>query len=53
MATPIYIVDHSLGAWNGMHLAQRTRDWDYRVEMLVTLDAVDEGLLVRLGSPTP
>ena len=51
--TPIYIVGHSLGAWNGAHLSQRLSEWGYRVEMLVTLDPVGSGLLVRLGSRIP
>jgi len=49
-ATPIYIVGHSIGAWNGAHLSHRLSEWGYRVEMLVTLDPVGSGLLVRLGS---
>lgn len=48
--TPIYIVGHSLGAWGGAHLSNRLSEWGYRVEMLVTLDPVGSGLLVRLGS---
>lgn len=48
--TPIYIVGHSLGAWSGAHLSQRLSEWGYSVEMLVTLDPVGSGLLVRLGS---
>lgn len=52
-ATPIYIVGHSLGAWSGAHLSQRLSEWGYRVEMLVTLDPVGSGLLVRLGSRIP
>ena len=52
-ATPIYIVGHSLGAWSGAHLSQRLTEWGYRVEMLVTLDPVGSGLLVRLGSRIP
>ena len=51
--TPIYIVGHSLGAWSGAHLSQRLSEWGYRVEMLVTLDPVGSGLLVRLGSKIP
>jgi len=51
--TPIYIVGHSLGAWCGAHLSQRLSEWGYRVEMLVTLDPVGSGLLVRLGSRIP
>lgn len=51
--TPIYIVGHSLGAWSGAHLSQRLSEWGYRVEMLVTLDPVGSGLLVRLGSRIP
>ncbi len=52
-STPIYIVGHSLGAWSGAHLSQRLTEWGYRVEMLVTLDPVGSGLLVRLGSRIP
>ena len=52
-STPIYIVGHSLGAWSGAHLSQRLSEWGYRVEMLVTLDPVGSGLLVRLGSRIP
>lgn len=52
-ATPIYIVGHSIGAWSGAHLSQRLSEWGYRVEMLVTLDPVGSGLLVRLGSNIP
>ncbi|SFB54659.1 hypothetical protein [Azotobacter beijerinckii] len=51
--TPIYIVGHSIGAWNGAHLSNRLSEWGYRVEMLVTLDPVGSGLLVRLGSRIP
>jgi len=51
--TPIYIVGHSIGAWNGAHLSQRLSEWGYRVAMLVTLDPVGLGLLVRLGSRIP
>ena len=51
--TPIYIVGHSLGAWSGAHLSQRLSEWGYRVEMLVTLDPVGSGLMVRLGSRIP
>lgn len=52
-STPISIVGHSLGAWSGAHLSQRLTEWGYRVEMLVTLDPVGSGLLVRLGSRIP
>ncbi len=58
-ATPVYIVGHSLGGWNGAHLSALLTDQGYKVEMLVTLDPVGEGVLVRLGSdiyhgkPTP
>ncbi len=52
-ATPLYIVGHSLGAWNGAHLARRLSERGYRVEMLVTLDPVGTGLLVRLVSRIP
>jgi pimeloyl-ACP methyl ester carboxylesterase len=49
-ATPVYIVGHSLGAWNGAHLSALLTDQGYKVEMLVTLDPVGEGALVWLGS---
>jgi len=56
---PIYIVGHSLGAWNSGHLTSIMAGWGYTIKMLVTLDPVGEGTLVWLGSdiygsaPTP
>ncbi|MBB4866543.1 pimeloyl-ACP methyl ester carboxylesterase [Pseudomonas nitritireducens] len=49
-AMPIYIVGHSLGAWNGAHLSRILTEKGYRVAMLVTLDPVGEGVLVWLFS---
>jgi pimeloyl-ACP methyl ester carboxylesterase len=48
--TPVYIVGHSLGGWNGAHLSNILHSNGYQVEMLVTLDPVGEGALVWLGS---
>lgn len=47
---PIYIVGHSLGAWNGAHLSKILEDDGYSVKMLITLDPVGSGLLVWVGS---
>lgn len=58
-STPIYIIGHSLGGWNGAHLSQILSDKGYDVAILVTLDPVGEGFWVWLGSdiyrttPTP
>ena len=49
-AIPIYIVGHSLGAWNGAHLSQRLDADGYSVKMLITLDPVGAGVLVWAGS---
>lgn len=42
----IYIVGHSLGAWNGAHLTTELKKAGYSVEMLITLDPVGEGVIV-------
>lgn len=47
---PVYIIGHSLGGWNGAHLTKLMSDWNYRVQMLITLDPVGEGALVWAGS---
>ena len=47
---PVYIVGHSLGAWNGAHLSRILTDAGYNVVMLVTLDPVGGGTIVTLGS---
>jgi hypothetical protein len=47
---PIYIVGHSLGAWNGAHVSRVLKDAGYNVVMLVTLDPVGGGAMVTLGS---
>ena len=49
-ATPVYIVGHSLGGWNGAHLSNILSGQGYQIEMLITLDPVGEGALVWLGS---
>lgn len=41
-ASPIVIVGHSLGGWNGAHLSGWLNAAGYRVQMLVTLDPVGE-----------
>lgn len=46
----VYIIGHSLGAWNGAHLSQVLSDSGYKVSMLVTLDPVGCGILVSIGS---
>lgn len=47
---PIYIIGHSLGAWNGAHLSRILTDLGYKIRMLITLDPVGEGFIVYLGS---
>ena len=47
---PVYIVGHSLGAWNGAHLSRVLTDAGYNVVLLVTLDPVGGGTFVTLGS---
>ncbi len=57
--TAIYIIGHSLGAWNGAHLSQKLTDKGYNVDLLITLDPVGKGIIVSLASdvywssPTP
>ncbi|WP_085629711.1 alpha/beta fold hydrolase [Pseudomonas sp. R16(2017)] len=46
MTTPVYIVGHSLGGWNGAHLSAVLTDRRYRVSFLATLDPVGEGKIV-------
>ena len=48
--TSIFIVGHSLGGWNGAHLSEILNNKNFKVEMLVTLDPVGEGVLVWVGS---
>ena len=48
--TPVYIVGHSLGGWNGAHLSAILSEKGYNVEMLITLDPVGEGAFVYIGS---
>lgn len=48
--TPIFIIGHSLGGWNGAHLSQILTNAGYKVKMLITLDPVGEGFLVYVGS---
>jgi pimeloyl-ACP methyl ester carboxylesterase len=49
-STPIYLVGHSLGGWNGAHLSQTLTDDGYTIEMLITLDPVGNGPGVYLIS---
>ncbi|WP_262404470.1 alpha/beta hydrolase family protein [Aggregatibacter actinomycetemcomitans] len=42
----IYIIGHSLGAWNAAHLATIFTNKGYTVKMLVTLDPVGTGVVV-------
>lgn len=42
----IYIIGHSLGAWNAAHLATILTNKGYAVKMLVTLDPVGTGIIV-------
>lgn len=48
--SPIYIVGHSLGGWNGAHLSRLLSEKGYKVKILVTLDPVGGGFFVWLGS---
>ncbi|MDW5417820.1 hypothetical protein R6242_14710 [Iodobacter sp. CM08] len=45
--TKIYIVGHSLGGWNGAHLSAILSDMGYLVRMLITLDPVGNGAIVK------
>ena len=45
--SPIYIIGHSLGGWNGAHLSNILNNLGYNVEMLITLDPVGRGAGVR------
>ncbi len=45
--TPIFIIGHSLGGWNGAHLSRTLGNAGYNVEMLVTIDPVGEGAMVQ------
>ncbi len=47
---PIYIVGHSLGAWNGAHLSGILNELGYHIEMLITLDPVGQGIGVNTFS---
>lgn len=49
-ANPVFIVGHSLGAWNGAHLSSILTDKGYRVSMLITLDPVGVGIGVSIVS---
>lgn len=49
-STPLIIIGHSLGAWNGAHLSHWLSKAGYNVEVLVTLDPVGEGVLVTATS---
>ncbi|WP_236645573.1 alpha/beta hydrolase [Pseudomonas sp. Ant30-3] len=45
-STAVYIIGHSLGAWNGAHLSAVLTDKGYTVRMLLTIDPVGEGAIV-------
>lgn len=49
-ATPLILIGHSLGGWNGAQLSYWLNDAGYNVEMLVTLDPVGRGDLVGFTS---
>lgn len=46
----VYLIGHSLGAWNVAHLSTILVDMGYQVEYLVTLDPVGKGVLVSVFS---
>lgn len=48
--TPIFIIGHSLGGWNGAHLSNILASRGYDIEMLITLDPVGQGVLVSIGA---
>ncbi|WP_297577488.1 hypothetical protein [uncultured Deefgea sp.] len=48
--TLIYLVGHSLGAWNSAHLSNLLTKKGYKVEFLITLDPVGDGVAVSLLS---
>ncbi len=47
--TPVFIIGHSLGAWNGAHLSGALSKAGYHVEMLVTIDPVGEGAFISMA----
>ncbi len=57
--TPVFIVGHSLGGWNGAELSKILSEQGYRVKMLITLDPVGKGFWVYsisriyFSDPTP
>lgn len=46
----VYIIGHSLGGWNGAHLAEILKEDGYHIEMLITLDPVGTTNLVQAFS---
>ncbi|MBC8996232.1 alpha/beta hydrolase [Pseudomonas sp. N40(2020)] len=44
--TPVYIIGHSLGGWNGAHLSSVLADKGYTIKMLITIDPVGQGKIV-------
>lgn len=46
LTTPVYIIGHSLGGWNGAHLSMVLAEKGYRIPVLVTLDPVGKGNVV-------
>lgn len=49
-ATPIIIIGHSLGGWNGAHLSRTLSNMGHNVELLVTIDPVGGGAVVTTSS---
>jgi len=49
-STPIIIIGHSLGAWNGWHLSALLSQKGYTVKRLVTLDPVGEANFLSSSS---
>lgn len=50
ITTPVIIIGHSLGGWNGAHLSNWLNNARYNVELLVTLDPVGNGFMVTAFS---
>lgn len=50
LATPVYIIGHSLGGWNSAHVSAILSKKGYSVEMLITLDPVGAGLVQMVSN---
>ncbi len=48
--TYVYIIGHSLGGWNGAHLASKLSTDGYKIKMLITLDPVGERKIMSFFS---